>query len=237
MSMIKTLALDFDGVIFKNHRANTLVATKCQNYLAHNLGKNVRNPIKIREINQHLYKSHGHTVLGMHKIGIPVDLTEFNRYVYDSIPYTTLFRDLQDTHVNDISSFKSLLQYCKSNGIQVLIFSNAPDTWCFNIMHYMGINIDMLIDGSLGNITSKYLKPTFQCFDLVTKYIGHTNNEVTFVDDTFMNFKHTLDLDNWHNVLVSPDIQIEHLNITPKLTMISDMHQIYKTQANIMCKA
>jgi FMN phosphatase YigB (HAD superfamily) len=231
--MIKTLALDFDGVVFRNHRANTLVATKCQNYLAHNLGRSVRNPLKIREINQHLYRSYGHTVLGMRKIGIDVDLHEFNRYVYDSIPYNTLFHDLQETHSRDISSFTQLLDHCKSNNIRVQIFSNAPDTWCFTIMHHMGIDMDKYIDGSFGIITSEHLKPTTECFYRVRSCIGN-DSEVTFVDDTFLNFKHTLDLENWRNVLMSPEIQIDVLDITPKLTMIHEIKQLYKVPTSNM---
>jgi FMN phosphatase YigB (HAD superfamily) len=223
--MSRALLLDFDGVVLRKHHAHDVVSMRCRKYVQKFVP--IRNPVKANELNRHLYRTHGHTVLGLRKIGYDVEVNEFNNQVYSSIPYTQLFNKIQSTHVEDIKSVLKVLNYCKSNDIDVHLFSNAPDVWCLQILHAMGIDVEAYFEGSLSVITGTYLKPEKECYDAV-KVILNKYDQICFVDDTLVNFQHVYHDQKWTNLLMSHDVQVEPIPITEKMAMIYNHGDISK---------
>lgn len=223
MSCQKALLLDFDGVILRKHPAHNAIALRCQKYANKHL--KFRNPIKLREINASLYKTYGHTVLGLRALGYDVCIREFNDQVYQSFPYDYAFRDLQETNHHEIKAVKDILNQAKKRGIKTYLFSNAPDIWCFSILNYMGLNIDRWFDGSLSSITEKHLKPETECFTLARSKLSSVEQFI-FIDDSFINFKNVLEDPQWKLLLLSPEIQIDPIMVTPSLCISNELSDI-----------
>lgn len=223
MSQKTAVLIDFDGVILKNHSAHSVVVSRCNNYLQRHI--KVRNPVKVSEINNALYKTYGHTVLGLRKVGFNVDVNEFNSAVYDTFDYYNNFKNLSKTHSRDIEDLNIFIDSCYNEGLTPIIFSNAPDVWCQSILSYMDKNLCNI--PTLSDITQVHLKPTKACYDEVEKKL-HQYENIVFLDDSMANFKAISNNKKWLKILVSQIQQDTLLKITDELYMTSKFPKINK---------
>jgi FMN phosphatase YigB (HAD superfamily) len=215
---VKTAVLiDFDGVVLKKHPAHNTIVNKCNQYI--NKYVNFRNPMKVAELNTSLYKTYGHTVLGLHKIGHHVDLNEFNTYVYESFDYFSHFKDLSRSHYQDVKAFNDFIDMCYNDEVTPFIFSNAPDIWCRTIMSYMDNNLCTI--PTMSDITQVHLKPVKKCYERVEEKLKDFD-QIMFLDDSIINFKPIITNNKWTKILISPTHQDAILKITNEMYMTSN---------------
>lgn len=191
MAKAKVLLLDFDGVIIKKHPLFAHVNARCKSYI----GKytNIRNPDKVREINDQLYASSGHTLLGLQKLGYSATRQDFNRHVYDFLDYSCLGNLSKET-----TDLKNLLQLCKKNNISVRVFSNSPEIWVHSFLRAMQCS-------QVPVLATNSLKPEESCYTEVENMFQ--NSEIYFVDDKIVNLIPVLHRERWTPVLFSQSLQ------------------------------
>lgn len=186
----KVLLLDFDGVVLRRHPCFHEVKSRCVAY--------VRKTTRCADpklFNQYLYKTYGHTVIGLQKDGHKTaEVSEFNDYVYRTFPYETYFADIKETHADHIEDVSNVLQDAKNDDIDTYLFTNAPHIWCHSVLYFMDLpRLPILPMEGL-------LKPQPDVYKLVSSYFPQS--KITFVDDSPINFQPILNDKQWNNVLM-----------------------------------
>lgn len=215
--MQKVLLLDFDGVVVRHPKSSFEISKRSQEFVKKHT--RVKTDFEARVLNAHLYKSYGHTLLGLQKLGYKVSVAEFNEYVYSGLDYEGLFKDFKRTNRTDIQNIVELNKFCKNQKIPIYIFSNAPNEWCGTIMDMM------LEDETFYNFIdmSNDLKPSFVLYENVSyKFKG---NKIVFVDDSFINFSNTIKNKQWLNVHFTTDTYNIHKN---NLVTIDTLEKLYE---------
>lgn len=123
-----TVLLDFDGVILRHPRASELIRDRCERYVS-NMTSCHPTSSAARQLNRALYTTYGHTMYGLYRLGYSASLQRFNSYVYGAINYDALMADSAELHKAIMADLYDL-----SKHHDTYIFSNAPVTWCLEIM-------------------------------------------------------------------------------------------------------
>jgi FMN phosphatase YigB (HAD superfamily) len=208
--MRKTLLLDFDGVILNTPRSAKVVSIKANKFVQKFLHTSTHHSTII---NKYLYKTFGHTAIGLQKLGYDTDIQEYNRFVYNDIDYKTIFGELQYTHSKDIENVNKIIDHCRRKNINISIFSNSPSVWYINALYYMGINTSTLSAIDLEN----HIKPNKIVFDTIEKKYLDCDRFI-FVDDSFVNFSNTLMNPKWYNIMLDTGTT-ENINIPSHINL------------------
>lgn len=192
--MARVCLLDFDGVILRKHPVHTLVQKRCEAYV----GKKLKlGPKQAALVNKQLYEAHGHTVLGLRSLGCASDMLEFNKAVYQSIDYRANFDGCFSPDDPQVLDVVSMLESCAANEVTPFVFSNAPDFYCSEILHYMGITSSrarsqvsrLHVLPVCTSDGTPLLKPCADTYDSVNEILGVRpgHDTVCFVDDKLVN--------------------------------------------------
>lgn len=216
------LLLDFDGVILRNHSIHGHVSSRCNSFTQRYIP--IRNPIKMRQINNEMYESYGHTVIGLRALGFDADINEFNHYVYDRIDMGSL-RDVKTTHKRDIQQTKEMLAHVKHKEIEVRLLTNAPDVWCQTILSMMGVDPIEKIS------TLGMLKPENSCFNHVEQLFP-MDQKFIFVDDKIINLRGVMTRPHWQRVLFmgADTTDVTHYEL-PNISVVNKMSFLTRTHA------
>lgn len=140
--------VDLDGVIFRNKAVQAFVQRKCVNYVSNTL--KVPYP-RAEDINNRLYKAHGHTLLGLrNEYHVDDTCLKFARQVYDHDTFRTLADNVKPKVEG--ADAKDLLNNLSKSGASLYIFTNAPYAWAATIIHMYGLGdriTDILSSDSL----------------------------------------------------------------------------------------
>jgi len=219
------LLLDFDGVVLRNHPAHRAVSLKCQRMMSHFI--NIKSPAKLQEINNALYQTTGHTVIGLNRLGFKVSPQAFNKVVYDTFDYTA-FKNIGQTHKRDIDDLCKLADFCSPNDIYLGIFSNAPDTWCKTILQAMSAQLSEI--PTMSCVTDNNLKPLDDTYDIIEKNILNKFSKFTFVDDKILNLLPVMENQKWTKIWLSESKQDTVYNIRGcQLHVIGCDSQLHKS--------
>lgn len=172
--------LDFDGVLYKNPKAMSYVANRSSAYVHKKMKLVGAAPTHSSDtINKGLYTTYGHTVIGLRKLGYDASTEEYNEFVYDDMPY---------------AAFQDPWLESREWPNHTYVFSNAPSHYCNRITNRKLPNIRDIIGD---HIT---LKPQKKIYDTITRHFDD-RTIIHFVDDSMVNFKHTLMNPKWVNTL------------------------------------
>ena len=162
-----TLLLDFDGVVFKNHKLHNLVSHRCEMFVSkYNIPK---------VINKQLYQSTGHTIIGLKRLGVkPVPtIEEFNEYIYKDIDYKSIINSIDDKQKKTLKKITRITT--------PYIFSNAPDVWCDTISEIL-FNKQF---PTTSKFTGSLVKPDPRAYMKIEKHLK--SDHYIFVDDKIEN--------------------------------------------------
>lgn len=212
VEMQKVLLLDFDGVICKHPKSAAEISRRASQYVKKIV--NIKNDKDAATLNKHLYKTFGHTVLGLQKLGYNIKPSDFDKYVYSDLDYDNLFNDFKSSNKDDIEAIRKLNIYTKKMDIPLYIFSNAPQVWCNHIMDQM-ID-DQLFFNYVENMND--LKPSYVLYENIS--YSFRGLDIVFVDDQFINFSWTLNNKQWKNIHYNPDSD-EDYNIGDKKNLLT----------------
>jgi len=179
----KYVLLDFDGVIYKNHFAHRMIAERSSRFCSQYLNK--CSDYGLDKMHMHLYKTYGHTVIGLQKMGFDVNVQEYNDYVFSKLNLYGM-----DNEFDNKKEFLDMIAHCNANGVGVYIFSNAPSNWVIPLLEKMNCEVN---EGDI--IEPIYLKPTEEMYDLVDERFK--GDKIYFVDDNLVNFQNLYKRDNW----------------------------------------
>jgi FMN phosphatase YigB (HAD superfamily) len=198
--MNKAILLDFDGVILKQCAAHDHVQRRCQMYTQ----KKIKDASP--ELSNHLYKTYGHTVLGINAVkkSRVAAKDEFDTFVYSNID-VSWFRDLKTRdHQKHLKQVMKLINKCVAVDVPIYIFSNAPVSWCDSAMLAMDPSGDLLrymtqIDNGM------LLKPEADIYNKVSSLLKV--DKICFVDDNLINFTNIMNNNMWKKVWYCEDAQ------------------------------
>jgi len=189
----KVCLLDFDGVVLRNPVIHHNVKKRVVKY--------VSNVIKTKDVsmadhlNQYLYESYGHTMIGMHKVfgkDVAGSLGDFNHFVYDNLVIKRC--DFFESR-KDVYDWNVFIEEMRNHDIPVYIFSNAPKEWCVNFLGEKN-NLDFIYDYIPYDVD--HLKPRASVFERVSSMFP--DRKIYFIDDKLGNFVHTIKMERWVNL-------------------------------------
>lgn len=220
--MKRYCAIDFDGVVLRNHSVHAHVAGRCAAYVGRKLRLDAE---RAAARNKELYETHGHTLLGLQKAGVSASLKDFNEFVYSDIDYAHELEGLASTHARDIDGLDALLQACEERMMEPFVFSNAPAFYVDAILQHMARHardssrINRLT--SVDTVTKDLLKPDPGAYAAVNRALGPAS--FLFLDDRLQNILPTLVRANWTGVLVTERVPMSStmVHTTPSLLALA----------------
>lgn len=186
----KALLLDVDGVVYRNHKVLNKVATNIVQYVAKELHMTQSDA---ERTNQLLYRSFGHTYLGMRALfDFDKDIHHFTQNVYTNCLLNEIEND--STTVADSVSVRCISEECRRKDIDLYLFSNAPSTWCNKVLNVMHLTQYVKKDNIIScdhDVFQSGLKPDSRVYETMVRYLLHQKHDddllCTFVDDSFIN--------------------------------------------------
>lgn len=201
------LLLDFDGVIMRNPRVNRYVATTCTRFLARRADLSFHQAAKI---NQEKYPIYGHTSqILVRDFKIPCSITSFNEGVYaELIDYGLIKRMITPEDRAYVRTLYDMLFYMHTpvfSQDRTLIFTNAMDTWCKEILPMLGMPSNAFghILASNTHTDVKLLKPEVTAYteaDRQTQQVIPHMQRVVFIDDQLHNVNPTILPVHWKGI-------------------------------------
>lgn len=220
--MGKVVLLDVDGVILRHPPTLAKVGKRIDALVAKTVGVSEDHGAKI---NQRLYKTFGHTYLGLRRM-YPrgMTLSDFNRFVYSEDVVQSIERCTYNVDVlESIVALQKFLTTCQVAGIPIYMFSNAPLVWCNEIKSCFHLGKWIPDDHVLScehEVFQGCLKPQRRVYETLQQYLAfqYKNDELmmTFVDDTFANLVPIIDKPHWKPVLFETEIGVMPM-VSPKL--------------------
>jgi len=204
----RVLLLDFDGVLYSNKSAHKIIADRSTRYC--NRFIKSHNKVFVENFHQNLYKTHGHSVVGLQKIGYDANITDYNNYCFSNLDFNNIDNDLDNS-----KSINELINNLRYHNINTYLFSNAPNVWTVPLLRKMNINI------SENNILEmNKLKPTLEVYqDIEDIFKGH---QLYFVDDNMINFTNIMNNPKWMKILYANT----RIDIKDDLKVINELEQI-----------
>ena len=194
----KAVLLDFDGVVLKKSPGHRIITQRCESFVNKFVRCNDRESVE--NLNKHLYRTSGHTLLGLRKLGYDISIEEFNHHVYTS--------DICNKVVPSEADKAELQEFCdeyvkrlhgNEEGVggetqcSLYISSNAPDIWCKTILEKMDVDVDLF--QMVGSSDVQYLKPQPEYYAGVHEKIKA--DHYAFVDDSRINLMPLVDSQQW----------------------------------------
>lgn len=196
--------VDFDGVVLRNAACKRHIHKKVSEYVHHKIPAASKGIIP--SINAEFYQAFGHTNVGLRRYGLSSSISEFNGYVYGSIPRSLSFTKEE---AKDWQEFYSFMNEC---GIPIYVFSNAPKEWCMHFIDANKYKVQYVQDSMPFSkhpiLCEETVKPCKMAFDLLKMKL--TQKQVIFLDDKMINFKHTMNDTRWTNVWIHEDAKSTH---------------------------
>ena len=191
-----TALVDFDGVILTSPGPSNYVKRKVEQYVKVKSG--IQNGAAISALNEDLYKRHGHTFLGLKRLGLTKSLREFNDFVYGQKQEYAHYK-LSENDQNEWQQFK---QDMANMNISVKLFSNSDKRWLTQFLDYDKdlYSLHDALETFEDPMYSMLLKPERELHDFVHYQIPRSN--FVFLDDKLSNFEMCMNDPRWLNIWI-----------------------------------
>jgi hypothetical protein len=198
--MKKTVLLDVDGVLVRDR----VLLNHVKNSVVRYVKTKIPKEYSPTQVNNLLYKTYGHTAIGLEK-EYGVDASDFNNKVYTPhiLDHLYDFLEFSDEFSNDLKIVRKIL----SMGYDVELFSNAPLVWTEPVRH--------AIDSFRVN-NAEYSKPNLESYLRFDKSVDYI-----FVDDKMCNLMPSLFFKNWTPVHFSEKCENTFIPTINSLSLLS----------------
>ena len=189
------ILVDFDGVITNTDAANTYISRKITQLMKDVTGMN--EDVNVNLLNKRMYERHGHTWLGLSRLGYDISLREFNDYLYGS---TAEYADISMSQ-NEMLAMCGFMIQSQSMGADVMLFSNADTRWLTNFMKW-----DPCLYAVQDHVVSKQdvLKPTMESYRQTQEFLTkHGYQNIYFIDDKLSNL--LASPSHWESIWLTPN--------------------------------
>ena len=220
------LALDFDGVIFKNAAAMEQVSVNASEFAKMKLTASGYDGNVSEILNRKYYSSFGHSTDLINRISRTPNSTtatigEYNSFVFeDNLNYEYIASCVDDNDIDLGAQWRDLIERCRDSGIDVFVFSNSPTSWCLNVASAIGLrnviheNMCICTD-NLGG----FWKPQAEAFSIAKEKIA--GDTIFFVDDSMVNVTCSLAFPGWRPILFSDNFT--ELGVSDSLSTASSV--------------
>jgi hypothetical protein len=158
---------------------------------------------------------------GLYRLGYSASIQRFNSYVYGAINYDALLADSAESHKAIMSDLYDL-----GNHHDTYIFSNAPVTWCSEVMKRLvkslppstSVNESVqtlntlpqnahYVAPGLHVLQTPYLKPDVRAYEDIERMFLHVDkkrdDKFYFVEDSFVNLAPVVSRPRWRSMLLA----------------------------------
>lgn len=206
---MRTVFLDFDGVVYHNTRTHALIQSRSVEFMATKCHVPMKEAVRLNRVN---YTAHGHTVLGCPEF--PLD--EYNTQVFRTFPDFTTKEDI--AHINHLLELKTA---CSFNYV---LCTNAPRAYCETVLHRMDIPIGDVFDMCFTSDTVGWVKPMREYYSAVeSSWTKGKQSTIRFIDDSPLNIQALNQHPNWLGYLAAtPDTVLSSLKTISELDEMCD---------------
>lgn len=207
------ILLDFDGIVIRNQTIGKIIEQKSIDFVQSKLNISHRNS---KYINRFLYKTYGHTANGIAKYTserLDDVVYDYNDYVFNNINY----KDLSSYLIkNDKDRIDTLMQtIAKTYDNKYGLFTNAPISWCENLLSCLQMDIYDIIDyDKVYTSDEGDLKPNLTMYNYIESEL---NDTIYFIDDSYVNLSPVLNNDRWKTYLVDSDSTFDLIDTFDKI--------------------
>lgn len=197
MAAIRTIAIDFDGVIHRNRS----IAKYQQQVCGTLLGDYVNGIDDPQETNAQLYRTYGHTVKILNSFGVDMSYREFN-YLLDTwyIDYDRVLSYITFEDIKEAKEWEHIIQRLTEEfGYDVCIFTNAGFYWCEFMCSELGIHPKASV------ISADMIEKTKPSKDAYDTFMNYKTPSYFFIDDSPANLVIPMEDENWYPMLYTKD--------------------------------
>jgi hypothetical protein len=186
-----TALVDFDGVILKSPGPSNYIKRKVEQYVK--AKTSVQNA---PALNEDLYKRHGHTFLGLKKLGVVSSYRDFNNFVYGQKQEYAHYKLTQE----ELADWHQFRQDMDKIGVTVKLFSNSDKRWLTQFIEYDKdlYSLQDALENYEDNMYSQLIKPKREIHDFVHYQIPKSS--FVFIDDKLSNFEISMEDPRWLNI-------------------------------------
>jgi FMN phosphatase YigB (HAD superfamily) len=190
------VVLDFDGVILRNTDVHNLVRDRVVDYVHAHFGVRMMSRKMASTVNQHLYKSFGHTQLGLEALyANGATIFDFNKEVYNM----QLFKEMDTIHPRECEwAFDHAMRLIGEHEMPTYLFTSAPADWCAYWLERW--NVDAIPRSQWFTSSTTPLKPTPEAYEAVDSTIRASHGQdctVWMMDDTLSLILPVVHRPNW----------------------------------------
>jgi len=219
----KTVVLvDFDGVVSNTTAANAYISNKIMNIMKDVTG--MKDDENVRLLNSKLYERHGHTWLGLHRLGYDITLQAFNEYLYGNVAE---YAGISMTQ-NEMLAMCGFMMQSQAMGVDVMLYSNADTRWLKNFLHW-----DPCLYAVQDFVMSKglVLKPTSESYTKTQEFLTkHGYQNVYFIDDKLSNI--LASPTHWQGIWMTPNVPVGNVHMSEHVHVCTSL----RTAATTMLK-
>lgn len=199
----QVLLLDLDGVVFRHPTAFARLHARVGEFVA----SRVPDSCAAREVHNALFRSHGHTLLGMREqLGDTSSIETFNRFVFDAAMIDEVRRiPRPNDTMRHSAAVRQLVAHARSHGTDTYIFSNAPRNWVAMALSATGLSFEpdhVIVGEELG-----FLKPQREAYAAVEARFGAAGRLI-FVDDSQLNVLSAPNNGRWFSILYDANASV-----------------------------
>lgn len=200
--------LDFDGVLFKNRKVHEIIQRKSIGFVARKMHI---TPQKAAKINEHHYRTFGHTIMNLPH----GTLVDYNREVFNTIDWDFVKNCITDDDRYVMETFFELK--CQFPATTHYLFSNATLDYCEKVTNAIGYNLMELVDCNVftsdiitEKIQNDFVKPLPYTYSYVEDIIASTQ-QLHFLDDNPLNIAPLKYNSRWNPHLIDRTMKREDI--------------------------
>jgi phosphoglycolate phosphatase-like HAD superfamily hydrolase len=201
-TMSRTL-LDFDGVLFSNPRVSRMIQSRSVDFIRKHMNISRR---EAEHVNMTWYPLHGHTALVIrHETDTRRAVERYNREVFDEEFMYKISEYIDDRDRNHLE--RVLIAMHGKDGPYHLC-TNAPLSYCEQVLHYMGYTASDLFDMThVFTSDNGLVKPLDAFWDYVERSLP-PEEKIRLLDDSAVNILSSGIRPNWNSLLIRNDAQL-----------------------------
>lgn len=202
---MSNVLLDFDGVLFKNKKIHDLIKERSVCYVSHRMKV---SKLKANDINTYHYKNFGHTTIHMKSNENNINVNDYNNLVFENLNWDYIESLITQDDIDHMQLFLDTTD----NRCMHYLFSNAPLSYCDNIMRLHGYNLFEVFDhnvftSDIINIRFKednnLLKPLPGVYDKIDEFFSSHEKPIHFIDDSQINLDPLKYNHRWNTYLLN----------------------------------
>tara|TARA_Y100000389_G_scaffold134961_1_gene132456 strand:- start:1392 stop:2006 length:615 start_codon:yes stop_codon:yes gene_type:complete len=202
---MKSLLIDFDGIIFNNKRITERIKHRSIQYISSR--KHISYP-EAKIMNKLGYTKLGHTS----RIISDNHVHDYNVFVFDDNMFRYIYDEINE---KDIRLIQQIIDVKNKRNMELVLCTNAPYNYCKHVVTCTGSSMDHLFHPSIAFTSDNGIcKPLQQYYENIEKTCEPNDDSYYhFIDDSIINITPCLQRNKWNACVISKESELfEYLN-------------------------